>query len=128
MSTASKLAYATIIEVSFCVNYGPQSVQAHFQQRREGILAACDAYLAGAAAVGSDLPSSLPTDSIDGEASDSPTGNESGVPCSSAALGVGVQGEGASEPGAGAKGASEGFRLLLQQLKPRLVAAIDSLG
>ena len=105
--------------------------QAHFMERRVAILGACDAYAEGAAAVGCNLPSDNSGEST--VSRDTEQVSESIVcesPADAAEAGSAVSGKAVCEgtkTGAGDNAASEGFRLLLQQLRPRLVAAFDSL-
>ena len=129
-------------------------MQAHFRERKDAILSACDAYAAGTAALGCELASSSARPAAPGpggssEQASAPSGegasavpDNGGAPAAQeAAPSAGgpapASGNAAPEgsggvPGSGAgpkpTAPSEGFRLLLQQLKPRLAAAIDSLG
>ena len=150
------------------LSYTCRRLQAHFRERKDAILAACDAYAAGTAAPGGDLDS-CSTSSGPGPASITEESALPGVEEESAAPAAGTGSDGAeadahatapgvegpaspidgvapvsgaepesstaaSEGGPGLvtglklSAPSEGFKLLLQQLKPRLAAAIDSLG
>ena len=135
------------------------SGQSHFLRRKVAILAACDAYASGTAAVGAEdraaaaaataPPASAASTTAEAvpAASDSPSDSSSDAaglagqsagpsasaappvqsPDAAAATQVDVAGKAHTPMPPAEAGSSQGFRILLQQLKPRLEAAIDSL-
>ena len=134
------------------------SGQSHFLRRKVAILAACDAYASGTAAVGAEdraaaaatappasaasataeavpAASASPSDGSSdaaGQAGQSAGPSASAAPPvqppdAAAATQVDVAGRARAPMPSAEAGSSQGFRILLQQLKPRLEAAIDSL-